>query len=229
MILLHHLLSLFTPHPTVTRASWPHPHIGPLPAAALILVALNAPASAQVISGTQITFGPVVFPTAQYRAIVEQEPNGNDTGVGFNFTGTSLQVTETTLDEGSDWYLVQPGDVFSAATIAANQFPGLIVLGGPRPPVAIPLGNFYLGVNTGTGFTSGVPNRQVFGWLELKQHRHTTAPHRQRRRLRRRRHHRRHDHPRPRARVAARARRRDSAVGDETPRHGSHGEKPISK
>jgi hypothetical protein len=123
-------------------------------------------ASSQVISGSQITFtGDTSSPI--YHAEVVQTIAGDLTGISFTYSGTTLSFNSEAADEGSDWHLTNPGDMFSASTIAAGQFPVLINLDGIPPPLAIPLGDFYLGMSTGTGSTKGVPNRNVYGWLEL--------------------------------------------------------------
>src|SRR5262249_26520515 len=132
---------------------------------AILIIFYTEIGSAQVISGSQIGF----FNNGnnQYSANIQQTPTGDLTGVNFAYTPTTLQVTNTATDEESDLYLVQVVDMFSASTIAVNQFPILFTTDHFRPPVSIPLGNFYLGVNTGEGFHSGRPDRSVFGWLEL--------------------------------------------------------------
>ena len=131
-------------------------------------------AAAEVVAETQIAFGKSGSNTIPYGAGIAQGPNSStkDTGVGFTYTGTTLGFGDIALDEGSDWYLVDAGDVLSGSTIDANQFP-VIVKSIKDPPffqtngVPIPLGDFYLGMTTGLGFTNGLPNRTIYGWLEL--------------------------------------------------------------
>jgi hypothetical protein len=91
------------------------------------------------------------------------------TGVTFGYNGTTVTPGLVNLDEGSDWYVVHPGDVFSSTTIAAGEFQPLITFGPTgHPPVAVGSGDFYLGVNTGLGFD--IPDdRTVFGWVHLRQ------------------------------------------------------------
>jgi len=122
--------------------------------------------SADVIVGSQILWGGNPSHT-QFGARVFQEPTGDYTGISFDYTRSSLAASLWTLDEESDWYLVNSGDIFSTTTIAAHQFPIIFTTDNPRPAVSIPLGDFYLGMTTGLGFTNGHPNRNVFGWLEL--------------------------------------------------------------
>jgi hypothetical protein len=142
-----------------------------LPLIAIVAVGiLCSAASAQVIRGTQIRFESEPPPTDEYGASVDQEPSGNGTGAIFAFTGSTFAAVEWTLDEESDWYLADSGDVFSATTIAANQFPIIFTTDDPRGPVAIPSGDFYLGMSTSNELDSesyGENGRNVFGWLEL--------------------------------------------------------------
>src|SRR5688572_20116426 len=102
--------------------------------------------TAEVISDTNITFTTVNFPDAKYRAIVKQAANGDDTGIFFNTLGATISATGATLDEGSDWYLVNAGDIFSADSIASNQFTVIFQVTSQPPfflsnTVSIPLGN----------------------------------------------------------------------------------------
>jgi hypothetical protein len=94
-----------------------------------------------------------------------------DTEISFLYDGTKIKGGVVSLDEGSDWFLVQPGDTFSAATINAGQFP---VIHDVNPPhggeVTVGPGEFYLGVRTGRGFggPGGKPNRNAYGWVHLR-------------------------------------------------------------
>ena len=130
------------------------------------LTALLTPlANAVIISGTPITFGPnpLPMPPGTHKAHVIQALNGDYTETWFNYAGTTLNVTAWNLDESSDWYLVNEGAPFTAATIASGQFTTLLDLHTPPSPVTIPQGVFYLGVATSVGSL----NRDVFGWLKL--------------------------------------------------------------
>ena len=145
-----------------------------MPIAFLLLGMCTNTATAEVISSSQIQFSVIPSQPTEYSAYIKQttvtDPVHADyTGLNFVFTGTSLTPTMTLLDEGCDWYLAQAGNTFSAATIAANQFPVIFSATAPLtpPPVTIPLGDFYLGVSTGIGITNGKPNRSVFGWVKL--------------------------------------------------------------
>jgi hypothetical protein len=138
------------------------------------VVGVSGEAFGVVVSGDRIVFDAAVngppAPVSTHGALVQQVPAGdNITGINFNYVANTLEATNWTVDEESDWYLVQAGDILSTATIAANQFPVIFTADDPRPPVAIPLGNFYLGVTTGLVVWPEPFSlkRDVFGWIEL--------------------------------------------------------------
>jgi hypothetical protein len=98
--------------------------------------------------------------------------NYSYTGAYFNFPVGNDSLFEGAghlVDEGSVWYLVEPGDVFTEATIMAGKF--LSITGGfgslPDGNNAIPLPGeeFYLGVATAEDNEYDTPN--IFGWLKL--------------------------------------------------------------
>src|SRR4051794_24324138 len=102
----------------------------------------------EVISNTRISFSSTNLPGANYGVSVIQTSPSDTTSIFFIYSGTTLAAVSWTVDDESDWYLASPGDTLSAATIAANQFRVIFTTDNPRSPVAIPLGTFYLGVNT---------------------------------------------------------------------------------
>jgi hypothetical protein len=65
-------------------------------------------------------------------------------------------------DEGSEWYLVQSGELFSRANVAAGQFP-LVFRYGVSETVHVGPGEFYLGVRTGID----PQDRDAYGWVHL--------------------------------------------------------------
>ena len=86
---------------------------------------------------------------------------GCETHASFVYDGQTLTPDTLTLDEISDWYLVQPGDAYSDVTIQAGRFPILLEV---TPEIngntlTVGAGEFYLGVRTGAGSTNGRPNR----------------------------------------------------------------------
>jgi hypothetical protein len=91
------------------------------------------------------------------------------TSAWFNYDGRNLSFATINLDEGSDWYVVQPGDIFSPATIQAGLFPPLVTFSEFNyPPVNVGRVEFYLGVSTGQGFD--IPeDRTAFGWVHLRR------------------------------------------------------------
>lgn len=70
---------------------------------------------------------------------VDQDVYGDYTSVWmeYEFIDSTLEVVNWNLDDESDWYIVQPGEVFSASGIAAGQYPVLFTQDNPRPPVPI--------------------------------------------------------------------------------------------
>jgi hypothetical protein len=93
-----------------------------------------------------------------------------DTGINFQYDGTTIKTWVISLDEQSDWFLVQPGNTFSAATINAGQFPAIVnVISPPQGgEVTVGPGDFYLGVRTGRGFEGPRPKRNAYGWVHLR-------------------------------------------------------------
>jgi hypothetical protein len=98
------------------------------------------------------------------------------TGVWFNYQPfniaqpASISLANINIDEGSDWYVVHEGDVFSPSTIQAGLFTP-IVTSGPTSYPAVDLGragDVWLGIATGRGFQTPV-QRTVFGWVHLQQ------------------------------------------------------------
>ena len=93
-----------------------------------------------------------------------------DTEVTFQYDDAKLKTSSILLDEASDWFLVQPGDIFSAATINAGQFPAIVNV-TPEikgSEVTVGPGEFYLGLRTGRGFANSRPNRNAYGWVHLR-------------------------------------------------------------
>jgi hypothetical protein len=93
-----------------------------------------------------------------------------DTEITFQYDGAKIKVTNILLDEGSDWFLVQPGDVFSAATVNAGQFPAIMNLSPPPHggEVAVGSGEFFLGVRTAGNPPGNYFNRTTYGWVRLR-------------------------------------------------------------
>lgn len=145
-----------------------------LRAFALALPTLAAlPAHALVESGhwsvSPDPYGVFPDPGAIYIA-VDQTPQGDYTGTVLQHDAVANTLTYVTsnVDEGSQLFLVQAGDVFTHASIAA--LPTSAGLGG-----RITVGeDFYLGVRTGSasdpGFEWGSPEGYTsFGWAHLRE------------------------------------------------------------
>jgi hypothetical protein len=99
-----------------------------------------------------------------------------DTEISFEYDGTRIKVFTILLDEGSDWFHVRPGDIFSAATIDDGRFPTITNVVPPLVPppqlgeIDVGSGDFYLGVRTADspGNPSPYFNRTTYGWVHLR-------------------------------------------------------------
>jgi hypothetical protein len=93
------------------------------------------------------------------------------TEISMKYESETIGVTVITLDEQSDWFLVNAGDILSTASISAGQFP-VIFNTSPSSggPVVVGPGEFYLGVRTGAGYDvfPGPPRRNAYGWVHLR-------------------------------------------------------------
>jgi hypothetical protein len=83
------------------------------------------------------------------------------TEIGGIYNRPTIQVSFANLDQGSDWYVVHPGDLFDAAHIQAGAFTKLTL--GPFP-ANVGQSDFWLGVATGE---IQFGPRTVFGWVQL--------------------------------------------------------------
>lgn len=134
--------------------------------AAIAGLAFLGNANADVVVGTNVTFGGGSY-LGQYSLTACQDKQCDYTTMWFNKTnyGTYSTLTPTTwnIDEEADYYLVPYGAEFSASTIAQSQFTPFFVF-DDASSINVPFGTFYLGVNTGNS-GNGWPPRDVFGWV----------------------------------------------------------------
>lgn len=123
-----------------------------------------------VVEDTNLTFN-------NLEGTICQDLACDPTSVFFQYFGGlgEIEAVEWNIDEESDWYVVEPGEVFGSASIAANAHPIIFTTDNPRGPVPVGGTDFYLGVSTGVGFAPtldpfapGPPNRDVFGWIRLR-------------------------------------------------------------
>ena len=106
---------------------------------------------------------------ADYALTVYQDAAGTDpTSVWFDYDGANVEVVAWNIDEESDWYLVDSGDEFTRQNIASGLFTVIFTTDSPRGPISVGSGAFYLAVNTGQGFDASGPNRDEFGWIEVR-------------------------------------------------------------
>jgi len=128
--------------------------------------AISIHCNASVITDTHLALQDGA-PLAQYSLTACQDIPCDHTTVWFDKVDqpgfSTLTLILENVDEGSDYYLAPYGAEFTAATIATGQFSPLDRFG-----LDVPFGTFYLGVNTGIGFSDdGQPSRDVFGWAQL--------------------------------------------------------------
>ena len=139
-----------------------------------VLFSVSAAEAQTVISDTNLSLlSPNnSTPGANFSVLVWQNAAAtNPTTVWLKYDGTHVSFGNINLDEGSDWYLVHPGDHFDKATIQSNAFPAIVTfIVFNLPAVTVGSGDFYLGVNTGLGFEPDLFHRQrtVFGWVHLQ-------------------------------------------------------------
>jgi len=120
-------------------------------------------AKSDIVSGTHVILGsgnplPIDYSMRVYQDILAVEY----TGMLFDHEGESLVYQGVTLDEGSDWYFASYGDAFFAEPIALNVFDPF------NGTHQVGYGDFYMAFNTGLGFDEGNPNRDIFGWVLLR-------------------------------------------------------------
>jgi len=130
----------------------------------LLLSAFCTTAFGTVLVDSNIVLVPGGGFFGQYRLTISQDAGGSDwTSIWFDRSGGDLIFRNYNVDEGSDWYFAEVGDVFDTSTISLGSFVPFSQI-DQSYGVGISR-SFYLGVNTGLGF--GDSWRSVFGWVEL--------------------------------------------------------------
>ena len=136
----------------------------------IVLVVAACKLHAQtVISDSNLTFQPDnTLPPANYRFTAFQNVAATDpTSMWFKYDGTNVLFVSENIDQGSDWYVVQPGDFFTQTT--AGSYPPLVTPGPVgHPQVNVGDGDIWLGVATGQSIVSSTAQRSVFGWVLLR-------------------------------------------------------------
>lgn len=111
------------------------------------------------------------FSNGAFSVAVDQTPDGNYTGVFMNYTtkGVLSGITYN-VDEGADIFVVQPGTVFSNASIASQQLPfieGPSSYPGTYPKATVIVGqDFYLGARTRSTGDPGFYDAVAAGTLQ---------------------------------------------------------------
>ena len=89
----------------------------------------------------------------------------SSSGTNFNYdpNAGTINIGLTTVgDTYSVWYLVHPGDIFDAATIAANDFTEIPFT--PNTPISVGTSDFYLAATVGSG---SLNTTFGYGWIDL--------------------------------------------------------------
>jgi len=127
-----------------------------------------------VVEDTHLSFASSSDGLGDYSATACQDLLCDPTSVWFDYSAGSIESVNWNVDEESDWYVVEFGEEFSTATIAANEHPVIFTTDNARGPVSVGGTDFYLGVSTGIGLKPNSdpaiydPNRDVFGWVHLR-------------------------------------------------------------
>jgi hypothetical protein len=140
------------------------------------LAATSTTLAQTVIQNSNLHLGPPGpgndFDGANYGLTVYKDAAATDSTSVFGiYNQPRIQVVNFELDQGSDWYVVHPGDTFDTPHIEAGAFTPLIEV--PHTPGATLLyptadvgqSDFWLGVTTGYALFGP---RTVFGWVRLR-------------------------------------------------------------
>jgi hypothetical protein len=142
-----------------------------------LLVFCGLPLQGSLVFNSNILLSESIFGNGYMFTVYQDFEGTNPTYFWFDFDGFQLTATNTSLDEGSDWYLTSEGEEFSSSSIMNNAHP-VLMRGSLTPPffefntIPISSGVFFLGVNTGLLNDNGseaedeLP-RDTFGWVKL--------------------------------------------------------------
>lgn len=113
----------------------------------------------------------VPFDGSNHYAALTQSIGGSYTGTWFRYDGDTIAVTSYNIDEASDWYVVDKGEIFSESITesvtarrlndiySSSTFGGPVVIGASE--------DVYLGMKTDeNGFEEGP--RNAYGWVRLR-------------------------------------------------------------
>ena len=125
--------------------------------ASIICLAISSSLQAQtVISNSNLLLSPGLFGADYTFSVYQNAAATNGTAFYFDYDGTKVTYVTELIDEGSDWYVVKPGDAFTPANIQAGLFTPIVTFGPVGyGPINVGSGDFWLGVSThigGTGF-----------------------------------------------------------------------------
>lgn len=146
-----------------------------------MLATLPGQAAGQtVIVNDNLTFEQSGGSLGDYTGTIQQTTSGDITSAWFDYdlVGGTLTGLNMNIDEGSDWYVVDPFEVFGFATLAEDRFTPIIRVasdGGDIEKMTVPVqSDLFLGVaTTGQGLSHPCEPgttfcRNVFGWIHLR-------------------------------------------------------------
>lgn len=127
-----------------------------------------------VVQNSNVQFGssiPGNFHGSNYEFLLCQDAAAIDyTGAFFKYANPTIQLVDLLLDEGTDWYVVRPGDVFGPSQIQAGAFAKVFEVRlpwvFPQPAADVGSSDFWLGVATSRG--GAFKSRTAFGWVHMR-------------------------------------------------------------
>ncbi len=133
---------------------------------AVIVGAGILPVKGDIVAGSHVSLGSGSIFGYDYQLTISQNLSGSDvTALFIDHGGTSITLSGFLADESADLYFAELNDVFSTPTIISGGFTPFDDFGSP---VFIGYQDFFLGINTGLGFDGSEANRDVYGWVQLR-------------------------------------------------------------
>lgn len=130
-----------------------------------LLLATSVVASGATISGANVVLSTNSGISEYALTIYQDAAATNPTSIFFDRQGQNLIFRTYNVDESSDWYFANFDNLFTAASISQGAF---MAFNQVNQSYNVGFGDFYLGVNTGSGFQGGSPGREIFGWALLR-------------------------------------------------------------
>ena len=131
----------------------------------LLVASLSTYLHADMIADSNVQLGESVFGYDYALTVYQDAARTDPTSILFDRQTTSLTFRTYNIDESSDWYFVQSNDVFTTTSITQGNF---TLFNQVDVSFNVGYDDFYLGVNTGLGFTNSSPRRDIYGWVLLR-------------------------------------------------------------